>query len=97
MYRRFLISAALLCLAFISPEEPMIAAQCSHLFYSLFYSNRPFGVATTALNAEWKPADGKWEEKNFEADLKKLEKEAEDRLDAKIAELASKVATTGAK
>ena len=39
-----------------------------------------------AVCAEWKPKDGdKWEEQNFEADLQKLEKEAEERLDAKIA------------
>lgn len=50
-----------------------------------------------ALSAEWNPQDGKWEEKDYEAELKKLEKEAEERMDAKIAELMSKVETTGAK
>lgn len=47
------------------------------------------------MSAEWKPADGKWEEKDFEGEIKKLEKEAEERLDAKIKELMSKVETTG--
>ena len=57
-----------------------------------------FGVRNSiAVAAEWKPSGGeKWEEKDFEAELKKLEKEAEDRLDAKIAEMISKVETTGA-
>jgi hypothetical protein len=33
----------------------------------------------------------------FEAEIKKLEKEAEDRLDAKIAEMKSKIESTGSK
>jgi len=50
-----------------------------------------------AAESKWAPAEGeKWEEKDFESELKKLEKEAEDRLDAKIAELKSKIETTGA-
>ena len=45
---------------------------------------------------EWTPAEGdKWEEKDFEADIAKLEKEAEERLDAKIKELEANIATVG--
>ena len=61
-----------------------------------FCNDRPVSVSTS-LSAEWKPSDGKWEEKDFEGDLAKLEKEAEERLDAKISELMSKVETTGGK
>lgn len=47
--------------------------------------------------AEWAPpADAKWEEKDYESELKKLEAEAEERLDAKVAEMMSKIETTGA-
>jgi cytochrome c556 len=55
-----------------------------------------FGVRTS-LNAEaWKPKEGmKWEEKDFESDMKKLEKEATERLDKKIEELKSNIATVG--
>lgn len=45
---------------------------------------------------EWKP-EGKWDERDFEGELKKLEKEAEESLDKKISELMSKVETTGTK
>lgn len=48
------------------------------------------------MSAEWAPSDGKWEEKDYESELKKLEKEAEERLDAKIAEMMAKIETTGA-
>eukprot|EP00526_Cylindrotheca_closterium_P028486 CAMPEP_0113638756 /NCGR_PEP_ID=MMETSP0017_2-20120614/20315_1 /TAXON_ID=2856 /ORGANISM="Cylindrotheca closterium" /LENGTH=76 /DNA_ID=CAMNT_0000549903 /DNA_START=53 /DNA_END=283 /DNA_ORIENTATION=- /assembly_acc=CAM_ASM_000147 len=48
---------------------------------------------TTALSAEW---EKDWKETNFEADIKKLEKEAEERLDAKIEELKGNIASTGA-
>ena len=37
-----------------------------------------------------------WEEKDFEGDLKKLEKEAEERLDAKIKEMTANIEKTGA-
>lgn len=48
------------------------------------------------LNAEWKPKDGaKWEEKDFEAQIKKLEKEAEERLDAKIADMKAGIESVG--
>ena len=46
----------------------------------------------TALNAEW---EKDWQETNFEADLDKLQKEAEERLDAKITELMGKVEKVG--
>jgi len=36
-------------------------------------------------------------EKDFEAEIKKLEKEAEERLDDKIAELMSNIEKTGKK
>jgi RecB family endonuclease NucS len=57
-------------------------------------------IRQTALAAEpvkWSPPEGsKWEEKDYELELKKLEKEAEERLDKKIDELMSKIETTGA-
>ena len=58
-----------------------------------------FGVARsqTSLSAEdWKPTGGeKWVEQDFETELKKLEKETEKRLDAKISEMVAKVESTG--
>lgn len=54
----------------------------------------------TVLAAEpaWAPpADAKWEEKDYSTELVKLEKEAEQRLDAKIAEMMGKIDTTGVK
>lgn len=58
-----------------------------------------FGVARQiALSAEpvWAPpADAKWEEKDFEGEIQKLEQEADDRMDAKIAEMMSKIDNTG--
>jgi hypothetical protein len=63
--------------------------------------NNRFGVARQiALSAEpaWAPpADSTWEEKDFEGEIKKLEKEAEERLDAKIAEMMTKIDSVGAK
>lgn len=65
-------------------------------FFCLFVETR-FGVSTK-LAAEWKPAEGaKWEETNFEKEITKLEKEAEERMDKKIEELKSKISATGAK
>lgn len=58
------------------------------------WKHRTFGVASQ-LNAEWVPAEGKWEEKDFEGQLKKLEKEAEDRLDDKIAEMKASIESVG--
>ena len=37
-----------------------------------------------------------WKETDYEAELKKLEKEAEERLDAKIEEMMTKIEATGA-
>jgi hypothetical protein len=60
-----------------------------------------FGVIRqTALAAEPKwapPADAKWEETDFASELTKLEEEAEKRMDAKVAELMTKIDKTGAK
>jgi hypothetical protein len=60
-----------------------------------------FGVARQiALSAEppWStPADAKWDEKDFEGEIEKLETEASDRMDAKIAEMMSKIDNTGLK
>jgi hypothetical protein len=58
---------------------------------------RPVASRSVALfAADWVPKDGKWDEKDYETELKKLEQEAEDRLDAKIAEMMTKIETTGA-
>ena len=54
--------------------------------------SRPFG-SSTSLSAE----KDKWDEKDYEGELQKLEKEAEKRLEDKIAELMSKIETTGSK
>lgn len=44
------------------------------------------------MSAEW---EKDWKENDFEGDLAKLQKEAEERLDDKIAELMSNVEKTG--
>jgi hypothetical protein len=44
------------------------------------------------LNAEW---EKDWKESNFEADLAKVQEEAEKRLEEKVAELTSNIETTG--
>jgi hypothetical protein len=36
-------------------------------------------------------------DRDYEAEIAKMEKEANDRLDAKAAEMAAKIASTGAK
>jgi len=44
----------------------------------------------------WAPADGEeWKETNYEMEIQKLEKEAEERLDAKVSEMMGKIETTG--
>mmetsp|Transcript_2987 Transcript_2987/g.4206 ORF Transcript_2987/g.4206 Transcript_2987/m.4206 type:complete len:80 (+) Transcript_2987:122-361(+) len=54
-----------------------------------------FGVRT-ALSAEWTPADGSaWVEKDYVSEISKLEKEAAERLDEKIAELQGNLASVG--
>lgn len=66
-----------------------------HISPCLFHKIISF-CGRTALTAEWQPADGsKWVEKDFEKDIQKLEKEAEERLDKKIAELKENIATVG--
>lgn len=70
---------------------------CCTAHTSLFYKHR-FAVRSTSLSAEWAPKEGaKWEEKDYEGQLKKLEKEAEDRLDKKISEMMGKIEATGSK
>ena len=66
----------------------------SRLF--VFTYHRIGARQTVAVAAEWKPADGDWKEQDFESEIKKLEAEAEERLDAKISEMMSKIETTGA-
>jgi hypothetical protein len=56
--------------------------------YDGFFNQRPFGISTS-LKAEA-------EEKDWEAEFKKMEKEAEERLDAKVAEMMSNIEKTGA-
>ena len=81
-----------------------LISQCLtlHLFFSLSFFNTPqhyrFGVRTSSLAADatWSPPDGQmWTESDYEAQLKKLESEAEERMDAKINELMSKIESTG--
>ena len=52
---------------------------------------RPF-VTKTALSAEW---EKEWKENDFEGDLAKLQKEAEERLDQKISELMNNIENAG--
>mmetsp|Transcript_52966 Transcript_52966/g.63775 ORF Transcript_52966/g.63775 Transcript_52966/m.63775 type:complete len:83 (-) Transcript_52966:200-448(-) len=53
----------------------------------------------TAIFSEepkWEPAEGmKWEEKDFEAEIKKLEKEATERLDEKVSDMMKNIESTG--
>jgi len=49
-----------------------------------------------AAEPAWAPPS-EWKEQDFEADLKKLEKEAEERMEGKIAEMMAKIDTTGQK
>jgi hypothetical protein len=44
------------------------------------------------LSAEW---EKDWKESDFTGDLAKIQKEAEERLDSKIAELMSNIEKTG--
>jgi hypothetical protein len=79
------------CSSFVSGD--------SRLIISLDFNCRFEVIRQTAIAAEpkWAPSDGaKWDEKDYEKELKKLEKEAEDRLDKKIDELMKKIETTGA-
>jgi hypothetical protein len=45
------------------------------------------------LSAEW---EKEWKDSNFEGDLAKVQKEAEERLEEKVAELLSNIENTGA-
>jgi hypothetical protein len=54
--------------------------------------HRAFVQLQSALKAE---STIEWEEKDYEGEIKKLEKEAEERFDAKVAELVSKLEVTG--
>eukprot|EP00568_Trieres_chinensis_P004977 CAMPEP_0183296728 /NCGR_PEP_ID=MMETSP0160_2-20130417/4168_1 /TAXON_ID=2839 ORGANISM="Odontella Sinensis, Strain Grunow 1884" /NCGR_SAMPLE_ID=MMETSP0160_2 /ASSEMBLY_ACC=CAM_ASM_000250 /LENGTH=83 /DNA_ID=CAMNT_0025458389 /DNA_START=100 /DNA_END=351 /DNA_ORIENTATION=- len=61
-------------------------------------SSRAFGVKSSLSAEDWSPAEGmKWEEKDWESKLDKLQKEAEERLDDKIDDLMRNIATSGAK
>jgi hypothetical protein len=51
-------------------------------------------VSKSALSAEW---EKDWKENDFEGDLAKLQKEAEERLDNKISELMNNIENAGAK
>lgn len=61
------------------------------LFHSTLAIRRVV-MPKTALSAELED----WKETNFEADIEKLQKEAEERLDEKITELTANIAKTGA-
>ena len=72
----------------------LLTVSLSHSLSLIF--NSTFGVRSSALSAEWEPTDGsKWVENDFETDIKKLEKEAEERLESKIEELKSNIETVG--
>jgi ferredoxin len=55
------------------------------------YGCRAF-VSKTSLNVDW---EKEMKDNTFEADLDKLKKEAEDRLDTKITELMTNVEKAG--
>jgi hypothetical protein len=80
--------------------KPIILLTALAASSTAFAPTSRFGVRSASISvaAEWKPSEGeKWEEKDFEGELKKLEKEAEDRLDAKIAEMMTNIDTVGSK
>ena len=70
---------------------------CTCIFSSANSQSTPFFVhrpaVSTSLSAEW---EKDWKENDFEGDLAKIQKEAEERLDDKIAELMSNIEKTGA-
>jgi hypothetical protein len=59
--------------------------------YIFLYFRRPTFARSSSLAAEQDDS------KDFEDEIRKLQKEAEDRLDAKIAEMTSKIESTGSK
>jgi len=71
----------------------------SHTSQTILIPYRSFGMSRTAIFSEepkWEPAEGmKWEEKDFEAEIKKLEKEATERLDEKVADMMKNIESTG--
>ena len=79
-------------------NDHFLQKQTTLLHYNIFLFFRFGVVRQTAIAAEpvW-AAPTEWKELDVEADLKKLEKEAEARLEAKSAELLAKIETTGAK
>eukprot|EP00539_Tryblionella_compressa_P008662 CAMPEP_0178755132 /NCGR_PEP_ID=MMETSP0744-20121128/12549_1 /TAXON_ID=913974 /ORGANISM="Nitzschia punctata, Strain CCMP561" /LENGTH=78 /DNA_ID=CAMNT_0020409129 /DNA_START=55 /DNA_END=291 /DNA_ORIENTATION=- len=73
-------------------KQVLIAAALVASASAFAPASRPF-VSKTALSAEW---EKEWKETNFEGDLEKLKKEAEERLDNKINELMSNIENVGA-
>ena len=67
--------------------------------YHYITNNRSFVGSSSQLQAEdpkWEPADGmKWEEKDWEGALSKLQQEAEKSMDSKIAELTANIEKVG--
>lgn len=93
----------LLLSACFSSFDPVLSLRCC-----CGASERPHGAPflfersgtvrhNIQVSAEWQPKDGTWKNQDFEAEIKKLEKDAEERMDAKIEELMSQIATTGSK
>ena len=64
----------------------------TYVFLCPFFTCRPAFTTKTSLNAEW---EKNWKELDFEGDLSKLQKEAEKRLDDKIAELVANIEKAG--
>lgn len=59
-------------------------------------AQRSFGVRSELFAEEWTPADGaKWTENDFAADIAKIQKEAEERMEEKIQELMGNVESAG--
>jgi hypothetical protein len=80
---------------FCIPYVSLLSISSHNLFlFIVNYFKYRFGIThATALQAE---KDTKWEAKDYEGELAKLENEAEERLDAKISDMKSKVEKTGA-
>jgi hypothetical protein len=94
--RFLLISHAFLISLTSYPHVSLLIICCC---WCRSYQRCRFAVPSSALRAEtaWAPKDASaWKETDYEAELKKLEKEAEDRLDAKIEEMMTKIEATGA-
>lgn len=76
---------------FFSPLKHDDVGDCLSVF---LLESRTFGVVSQ-LKAEWAPKEGKWEEKDYEGQMKKLEAEAEERLDEKISEMMRNIENVG--